>query len=359
MSDGRERENRPDGHHRTGAGEVKSLFRLAFAFVWETGRAVASALVRGLSGHDHSPPASAAFEAGGRDADRNLAPVRETAAHRRRGVLLVVCALAVAIAAGVGFLFAYWMQGDNPLLGGCLALFLGGIGCSLVLYARWLMLRREAIEPREELPSSEPERAAFAEDFSASVGEIHRRGLLITVALAFTGLVAAIVVSLFRSLGKPPGPELFTYVWKSGQRLMTSEGAAVSVQALQPGSTMIVFPEGSIGDEQAQTVLIRVKEQLLQLPAGRSRWAPMGYVAYSRVCTHAGCPVGMFEATRDLLMCPCHQSTFDVLRGAVPTAGPAARALPQLPLYADADGILRAATGFTEPPGPGFWGMPS
>ena len=126
-----------------------------------------------------------------------------------------------------------------------------------------------------------------------------------------------------------------------------------------PGSFQIVFPEDSIGDEKAQTVLIRVKENLLQLPADRADWAPQGYVAYSRVCTHAGCTVALYEKTTCLLLCPCHQSTFDVLRAAQPTSGPAARPLPQLPLYADADGTLRAGGGFTQPPGPGFWDMPS
>ena len=68
--------------------------------------------------------------------------------------------------------------------------------------------------------------------------------------------------------------------------------------------------------------------------------------------------MGLFEVTTCLLMCPCHQSTFDVLRGAQPTSGPAPVRLPQLPSYADADGMLHAAGGFTTPPGPGFWGMP-
>ena len=84
----------------------------------------------------------------------------------------------------------------------------------------------------------------------------------------------------------------------------------------------------------------------------------MGYLAYSRVCTHAGCPVGLYQKQSHLLLCPCHQSSFDVLNGAEPTGGPAARPLPQLPLYADADGTLRAGGAFTAPPGPGFWGMP-
>ena len=139
---------------------------------------------------------------------------------------------------------------------------------------------------------------------------------------------------------------------------MTSDGKAATVDMLRPGSTVIVFPENSIGSEKAQTVLLRVEEALLQLPSDRSDWAPKGNLAFSRVCTHAGCVVGMYETTTHQLMCPCHQSTFDVLRAAEPSGGPAARALPQLPLYADADGVLRAGGGFSDIPGPGFWGMP-
>jgi ubiquinol-cytochrome c reductase iron-sulfur subunit len=138
---------------------------------------------------------------------------------------------------------------------------------------------------------------------------------------------------------------------------MNQDGKPVLVNDLRPGSTMIVFPEGSIGSEKAQTVLVRVEQHLLELPEDRADWAPMGNLAFSRVCTHAGCAVGMYEATTHQLMCPCHQSTFDVLRACQPTGGPAARALPQLPLYADADGTLRAGGGFSHVPGPGFWGI--
>lgn len=135
---------------------------------------------------------------------------------------------------------------------------------------------------------------------------------------------------------------------------MTADGTPVSIDTLQPGSTLLVFPEDSIADEKAQTVLVRVNEQFLRMPRERADWAPMGYLAYSRICTHAGCPVGLYQKETHLLLCPCHQSSFDVLKGAEPTGGPAARALPQVPLYVDADGTLRARGGFSTPPGPGF-----
>ena len=293
-----------------------------------------------------------------RGVDRRAGRVTEAKTPGFWGTLPVVCAFAVSVIAGVGFLAVYWTGGGNLLLGGTLALFWGSLGCSLVLYSHGLMEHPEVVETREELPSGTEEREEVWEDFQASRQEIHRRGLLVAIGVAALGLVAAMIVSLFRSLGGFSGPSLSDTIWKRGQRLATPGGAPVSVNALEPGNMMIVFPENSIGDVKAQTVLIRVDERLLRLPGGRENWAPMGYVAYSRVCTHAGCPVGLFETTAGLLMCPCHQSTFDVLRGAQPTGGPAARALPQLPLYADANGNLRAGGGFTEPPGPGFWSLP-
>ena len=87
----------------------------------------------------------------------------------------------------------------------------------------------------------------------------------------------------------------------------------------------------------------------------RMDWTVEGIVAYSKLCTHTGCPVGLYQSEEHLLLCPCHQSTFDVLDGARPVFGPAARSLPQLPLGIDGDGNLVATDDFPEPTGPGFW----
>ncbi len=84
-------------------------------------------------------------------------------------------------------------------------------------------------------------------------------------------------------------------------------------------------------------------------------WTIDGLVAYSKVCTHAGCPVGLYQSESSLLLCPCHQSTFDVLNGAEPTFGPATRALPQLPIAVDEEGFVIATADYSEPVGPGFW----
>jgi ubiquinol-cytochrome c reductase iron-sulfur subunit len=112
-----------------------------------------------------------------------------------------------------------------------------------------------------------------------------------------------------------------------------------------------------VGSADSQTLLIRVNPSDLALPPGREGWTPDGCVAYSKLCTHAGCPVGLYRDADHALLCPCHQSTFDVLRGAVPTFGPATRPLPQLALSVDGEGYLVAQGDFGEPVGPSFWNM--
>ncbi len=294
----------------------------------------------------------------GRADDRELEDEAQRERREHWGTIFVACAFLAAILGGVALLIFLWSGGaSTAALGGSLALFLGGMGIVLVLWARWLMDHKQAVEPRHELQSSPSERADAAEAFCGGARDIRRRRMLKWMTFAGAGVFGSMLLSLMRSLGMSPDAALHSHVWTQGQRLVTLDGKPVSLSSLQQGSTVTVFPENSIGSERAQTILIRVKEDLLRLPEDRASWAPGGYIAYSRVCTHAGCPVGEYEAEQSLLLCPCHQSTFDVLRAAAPTGGPAARPLPQLPLYADADGTLRAGGGFTAPPGPGFWGI--
>lgn len=294
-----------------------------------------------------------------RTLDRNLDAERRVNRERRAfwGTLLAALMFVVALAGSIVFLVAYWSDLSNPLLGASLAIAFGGWGAMLVIWARMLTVQREAIAPRESLVPPQTERNAAAEAFTFGARDVSRRSILRWIGYTATALFAAMAASLLRSLGVPSYSSLNTHIWKRGQRLMTAEGEPVSVASMQTGSILTVFPEGSIGDERSQTILIRVNPSLLELPKERENWAPDGILAYSRVCTHAGCTVGLYEKTSHLLMCPCHQSTFNVLRAARPNSGPAARALPQLPIYADSDGTLRAGDGFTEPPGPGFWGI--
>lgn len=279
---------------------------------------------------------------------------------QRLGAALATIAFSIAIAGGIGFLFVYWTSGNNMLLGTSLAVAFGGFGVALVLAAHWLILQTEVSAPREPLTSSAEERESVYRDFYPGKQVIRRRKLLTWMSAAVMGTLAAAAISVLRSFfGESPyGPALMSGIWRRGDRLVTEKGDPVSIHSLQMGSSMVVYPEKHLGYVSAQTVLLRVQEKYLQLPKQRATWAPMGYLAYSRVCTHAGCPVGLFEAQNDLLLCPCHQSTFNVMDGAQPTGGPAARPLPQLPLYVDGDGNLRAGGDFTAPPGPSFWSIP-
>jgi ubiquinol-cytochrome c reductase iron-sulfur subunit len=285
-------------------------------------------------------------------------PGRSADASLRSGTALVTLFSLISFLAGISFVFNFWTGGPNWRLGTSLGIFFASLGASLIFYTHRLTQYREAIEQREELRSNEEQRETAVEDYCAGLHDIKRRKLLKWLVVGAMTMMGAIVVSVFRAFGVDPSPSLYDTVWHRGQRLVTIDGVPISLEALEPGSMVVVFPEDKIGSEKAQTVLIRVKEEFLQLPPERSDWAPRGYLAYSRVCTHAGCPVSMFETTTNLLLCPCHQSTFNVLRAAKPTGGPAARPLPQLPLFADAEGMLRAGGGFSEPPGPGFWGLP-
>lgn len=327
---------------------------------WKAVQASAAAMSRVVEEHAAVGPEGALAGEPGRAGDVNL-DVEEGVDLQRRarwGTFLVAVAMGAMFAGGAGFLLSYWTGASNEKLGGSLALFLAGAGAALVLWAQYLTLHKEATAPREAQSSSVVESRAAAAVYRSGVADVQRRRLLKAMGIGGTAFAAACAISLLKSMGFAPSTALYTRVWKRGQRLVKLDNTPVAMDSLQPGGMMLVFPENAIGSEKTQTVLVRVAEDKLQLPPERKGWAPQGYLAYSRICTHAGCDVGMYEATTHLLMCPCHQSTFDVLDGAQPTGGPAARPLPQLPLYVDSQGMLRAAGGFSEPPGPGFWGMP-
>ena len=139
-------------------------------------------------------------------------------------------------------------------------------------------------------------------------------------------------------------------------RLVNEEGEPVFSDDIPVDGVVTVWPEGDARAPDSPTLLIRTRadQEMKPLP-GREDWTPENLVAYSKLCTHTGCPVGLYQAEEGLLLCPCHQSTFDVLAGATPIFGPAARPLPQLPLAVDENGSIIATGDFSDPVGPGFW----
>jgi len=267
-----------------------------------------------------------------------------------RGVAL---ALAISIVASLALVVIYVADGSVQLQGIALALALGGMGTAIVIWAVGLIDAPIQVEERHSFVQAQ--RPAVVP--GAATEEITRRRFL-TRLLAGAGaiLAAALVLPAF-SLGPQPGTDLFRTAWRRGLRLVDSGNRPVRPGDLVLDSVTTVFPQGFVGRADSQTLLIKVRPSDLELPTGREAWVPEGCVAYSKVCTHAGCPVGLYRAKEHLLLCPCHQSTFDVLRGAVPIFGPAARPLPQLPIKVDAEGYLAALGDFPDPIGPGFWDM--
>ncbi len=272
----------------------------------------------------------------------------------------VAMAFVVSIVAALA-LFVVYVGGGNPQAeGALLAVALGGVGVGLLTWATRLMPHiGDETQPRSKAaPATDDERASASATVEAGVEEIRRRRFLsrmLLAAVAALGLAALIPI---RSLGRSPRSSLMRTKWTSGARLVTVDGSPVTESTLEVGSFTTVFPEGFEGSADSQAVLVSVEPDLLRLPPDRAAGAPSGLVAYSKLCTHAGCPLGLYLAATHELRCPCHQSTFDVLDGARPVYGPAPRPLPQLPIEIDGDGSLRATGDFTEPVGPAFWELP-
>ncbi|MGZ4130197.1 MAG: Rieske 2Fe-2S domain-containing protein [Actinomycetota bacterium] len=265
--------------------------------------------------------------------------------------------LLLSMAASLGLAGVYIAGGQPQAEGALLAVSLGSIGAALILWGKRILEGPNDVEPRE--PPSPPAEVEEAEEAVEEGAErIARRRFLVRLLGAAGGALGVALVFPIRSLGPSPGDSLLVTQWKRGARLVTRTGDPLLATSLESGSIVTVFPEGFIGSADSQAVLVRVDAANLDLPAGRGSWAPEGNLCYSKVCTHAGCPVGLYIQTEHALRCPCHQSTFDVYTGAEPISGPAVRPLPQLALEVDAEGYLVAGGDFSGPVGPSFWNMP-
>jgi ubiquinol-cytochrome c reductase iron-sulfur subunit len=288
------------------------------------------------------------------DRDADVSASRTGSNETGTGERFASTAFLLSAAAAIGLAIVYARGGNVQLEGALILVSFGALGVGLVTIAHRLLPNEQYAEERPPLRSSEEERRAFAQDYDR--GErITRRRLLTGSLLAAVAAIGAAAVFPIRSLGPSPGTSLERTPWRRGKRLVNEGGVAVAAAAVPFGGLVTVFPEGAVGSADGQVVLVRVHPELLHPAAGREDWSPEGFLAFSKVCTHAGCPVGLYQARTHELFCPCHQSAFNVLDGARPTLGPAARALPQLPLEIDGDGILVARGPFPEPIGPAYW----
>jgi quinol---cytochrome c reductase iron-sulfur subunit len=275
----------------------------------------------------------------------------------RRVELTSAACFVVATLAAIALAVVYWQGGQPQAEGVLLALALGGIGVGIVLWAKHFMPSDEVAEERHPLQSSEEEIAEFSADFEAGQSSLGRRRILVaTAGGACTALGVALLFPV-RSLGPRPGRGLKETPYRNAPiRVVTESGEPVRPADLEVDGFITVWPDGYTDAADASTLLIRYRtNQGFEPVPGREDWTVDNIVAYSKLCTHVGCPVGLYQAQLGLLLCPCHQSTFAVMEGADPIFGPAARPLPQLPLALDDDGFIIATGDFSGPVGPGFW----
>ena len=300
---------------------------------------------------------------------------------------LVAALFVLAFVAGCGFIAAFvglevggGTSGNvvdavfrsNLALGLSLSVALLAIAAGTIIWVRHLTPDIEIVEQRHDLASAPQDRAAFQETFAEGTAEsqVTKRPLIRrTLLLAAAPLTLAPLV-LLRDMGPQPGTSLRFTVWRKGLRAVTLGGNRPLRPAdfNIPGTMITMIPEGfqdnpdALG--KAGVILIKFAPNELHIPTnydGGTLVSTMNWtiersiVAYSKICTHVGCPVALYEQTTHHILCPCHQSTFDAANGANVIFGPAARALPQLPLMVDSDGYLAAASDFTQPVGPSFW----
>ncbi|MDA2814166.1 Rieske 2Fe-2S domain-containing protein [Nocardiopsis sp. RSe5-2] len=324
-------------------------------------------------------------------------PPEETHAHseeqQRRAEKTASMWFLIAFLAGIGFFVAYFAfppngegepaiadpqigQYSNMALGGTLALALFGIGAGMTVWARWIMPHYEVSTPYDDLSSSSEEKGSFGDFFMRSADEsgFTKRPLLRrTLLLSMVPLGLAPIV-LLRDTGPLPGDKLKHTLWEDGLRMVV-EGTNKPIKEAdlaEDGAMITAFPlvEGEGGEHGGEAQHLSLNDQaktvvlLIKIPEGdfkpgmteqQMNWTHNGIVAYSKICTHVGCPAALYERGSHRILCPCHQSTFDAADGAKVVFGPAHRPLPQLPIGVDDEGYLIAKGDFSEAVGPTFW----
>jgi ubiquinol-cytochrome c reductase iron-sulfur subunit len=329
------------------------------------------------------PPAKAHTLLGDPRANGEPAPPRELPAgpdnpSRARAAERVAAALFIlSMLASIGFIAAYVglevhsvdaTLRSNLALGLSMSVAFLAIAAGVVLWVRNIMPDVEQVEERHPLASAEAEREQFTKTFTegAEASGIVKRPLLRRTLIAASVPLAVAPLVVLRDMGPLPGTSLRHTVWRPGMRMVVY-GPNTPLRAADfatPGQMITVAPEGFTENQDvlAKAVTIIIKFAPGELipnrpgsPGTIMNWTVDDIVAYSKICTHVGCPVALYEETTHHILCPCHQSTFDAANGAQILFGPAPRPLPQLPIGTDAQGFLIATSDYHEPVGPAFW----
>jgi ubiquinol-cytochrome c reductase iron-sulfur subunit len=315
--------------------------------------------VRALLGRKSSasPPPPAAPES---DVD----PSQRTVPDNRRAETLVAWLLFAAAAFAFGFTAIYVVAGENTqLLGLALGLALALLAAACIVAGKLVVPQETSVEERGLLLDEEQTEEVV--DMVEGGGEgISRRALLTTAGcVAGAGVVTALATPV-ASLG-PTLNGIHTTQWRRGVRLVDDQGRPYTPDDVVIGSFYTALPQhGEPEHFDAGLLVVKLPPRYLHLPGPRRYWAPQGIVAYSKICTHAGCAISLYRyptyqptSNGPAFTCPCHYSTFLPGEGGRVIFGPAGRALPQLPLMIDAQGYLAAADDFHEDIGPSWWNV--
>ena len=275
------------------------------------------------------------------------------------------------------------MGASTVALGVTLAGALGFIGIGIIQWARKLMSDVELVEMRHSASSTEEDRATTLAALQAGLEEsgMARRPLLRNSLLGAVGLLGAPAIVMLKDLGPTnamvsdaeTGQGLEHTLWKKDMRivrdvvgtpirpsdieigdLFNAEPAAI-FETDENGEPLIEGVALQVAKSKGAVVLIRMDPDDNKPAPGRENWSVDGILCYSKICTHVGCPISLNERKTHHLLCPCHQSTFDLADAGRVIFGPAARSLPQLPIAVDSEGYLVAQSDFTEPVGPSYW----
>ena len=255
-----------------------------------------------------------------------------------------------------------WSALYTPMLGALFGASMISIGIGLVLYVKKLLPHETAVQDKHD--GSHFDRVTTGGTLMSGLDAsgLPRRkllgGTLGLLGLAFGAMLIAPLGGFLKNPNK--GNPLGTTPWAEGVRLVRDDGTPIRPGDEVAGSLATVFPAVPGGDRAADaaTMLIRLRPEqmlVLQPPAGQEDFGYGDYVAYSKICTHAGCPVSLYEQETSRILCPCHQSQFDVTQGARPVFGPATRSLPQLPIELDDEGYFVARSDYREAVGPTYW----
>jgi quinol---cytochrome c reductase iron-sulfur subunit len=308
----------------------------------------------------------------------------------RRAERIVAAFFLLTAVSALAFIVVFgwfpWQFKDNqtsylytPLLGLTMGLALLGIGGGIVAWGKLIIPHEEAVQERHDGYSPEVDRmttAANLKDGLAMTG-VTRRPLLRRSLLLGGGALGIMAIIPLGGLLKKPNRDnatgdLFTTPWDKGMHLLTVNGIKIRPEDIRPGGLETAFPDvpNGVQSPDGPIMLIRMFPDVTRTPRkgqedytwprdaqGKSILSG-AYIAFSKICTHLGCPTSLYEQETDHILCPCHQSQFDVPRDAKPIFGPATRSLPVLPLDVDSDGYFVARGPFREPIGPSFWERP-